>query len=242
MSGHRNKLAFAALATCLIALSGAPASAGVSLVVGTANNGNCYPFKCNDTGITSGESIDYEQIYSQNAFTGPITISTLNFFNYTGYNATAPVIDGDYLITLSTTTSPLGSGYPISLSNTETFFNGALGGETGNLTITGTPYTYNPSDGNLVMEVVATNQAGIYNYTTNGYFNSDSTGSSTTRAYDLLGGEYAGAYNDNIGLVTGFNAVPEPATWAFMLIGVGGVGAAMRKIARGSRNASSAIA
>jgi hypothetical protein len=32
--------------------------------------------------------------------------------------------------------------------------------------------------------------------------------------------------------VTGFNAVPEPATWAVMLLGFGGIGAAMRRSRR----------
>ncbi len=56
---------------------------------------------------------------------------------------------------------------------------------------------------------------------------------------DLIGAESAGFAIDNIrfaGLgqivVPGNNGVPEPATWAMMLIGFGAVGSAMRRSRR----------
>jgi hypothetical protein len=44
-----------------------PASA---LIVGTATplDGFCYPFNCNDSGISNGQSIDYVQLYSSLAY------------------------------------------------------------------------------------------------------------------------------------------------------------------------------
>ena len=58
----------------------------------------------------------------------------------------------------------------------------------------------------------------------------DSSGQFTSRAY--FSSQY-GNYADTFGVDTtfslvGVSAAPEPASWALMLLGVGGVGAALR--------------
>jgi len=206
------------------------AMAQVTVGTPTPGVGNCYPFSCNDSGSSSGQSIDYYQIYSSTAFSGPTTFDTISFAD-AGFGGPGDLIGGTYDILFSTTTAPLGSSFPIGpLSNTATFLNATLtaSGSTAGLTLTGTPYIYNPLDGNLVMEVVATNQDLVPNGSGNSYLAPDLSGSDATRAYDVTG---SGAANDLVALVTTFSVsgVPEPGTWAFMLLGFFGIGFAMRR-------------
>jgi len=49
------------LAVCL---GFAPGAHGATVTVGFHNTGNCYPFLCNDSGISSGQSIEYQQVYA----------------------------------------------------------------------------------------------------------------------------------------------------------------------------------
>ncbi len=198
------------------AASAFPAEA---LTIGTANSGNCYPFTCNDSGVSSGQSIDYQQIYSSSAFSGPLTIDTITFTN-APFGGTTQVLSGTYEILFGTTTEALGSNGPLSISNVETFYLNTLSttdvGAT--YTFSGTPYSYDPGLGNLVMEVVATNQEIVPNGSGNGYFASDTSGTVMSRSYRLGTGDWG---PDDVGLVTTFNGgtVPEPSTWAMMLVG-----------------------
>jgi hypothetical protein len=208
------------------------ASAGV--VIGTANGSGCYPFKCNDSGTSSGESIDYQQFYSASAFSGPISITSLTFYEYSDLNPGQPVLNGDYQITLGTVVGGLGSQSLATLSNAQTFFSGTLGGETGEtFTISGAGYNYDPSQGDLVMEVVVNNQDNAPNGFGNGYFEAEQASSVVSIAVDIP--NFASG-SDNSGLVTGFNdtaaPTPEPATWALMLAGIGGVGGMLRSARR----------
>lgn len=204
-----------------------PTTASASVTVGVGDTGNCYPFLCNDSGVSTGQSIDYQQIYSSAAFSGPISFNNITFYPWTG--GSSPVLSGNYTITFSTTTASLGAGYPVGpLSNIQTFFSGALGGETGDVSISGASYSYNPADGNLVMEVVATDQANVPNYSGNGYMEADDSGLVESRAFAFAGS--SSGYSDAVGLVTTFaTGVPEPTTWVIMLTGLGLAGGALRR-------------
>ena len=127
-----------------------------SVTVGTTYGGvaNGYPF----TGNTIGGTLDYEQIYSSTVFSGPITFNTITFFDTQAPGSV--VLSGNYDITFSYTSSPLNSDYPVAGTGTQTFFDGVLGGPTGtSFSISGTPFVYYPSLGNLLIDVHVTDQA-----------------------------------------------------------------------------------
>ena len=127
-----------------------------SVTVGTTYGGvaNGYPFTINAIGGT----LDYEQIYSSTAFSGPITFNTITFFDTQIPGSVVP--SGNYDITFSYTSSPLNSDYPVAGTGTQTFFDGVLGGPTGtSFSISGTPFVYDPSLGNLLIDVHVIDQA-----------------------------------------------------------------------------------
>ena len=88
-----------AFVVCLFLLTAMSASAGV--VVGLPADvgaGNCYPFGCSFTG-------EYQQVYNSGQFSGPITITDLEFYN-TAVGTDATAMNGDsWTIFLSTTSA-----------------------------------------------------------------------------------------------------------------------------------------
>jgi hypothetical protein len=122
------------------------------------NTGNCFPFGCAYNG-------HYQQVYTSSQFSGPVTITELYFYN-TQYNSGATAMNsGTWTISLSTTSANWNSLSPtfstnIGLDNTPVFSGNldqswAAFGDTVAIVLT-TPFTYNPSLGNLLMTVVAT--------------------------------------------------------------------------------------
>jgi PEP-CTERM motif len=191
--------------------SGALAS---TVTIGSDTSNNCAPFGC-----SVGGNWDYLQIFSAKAFSGPITFDKITFFDT---SFPGPVLSGDYNVSFSTTSAPLGVlSQPPSLRNTSAFFSGALGGPLiGNsFSIAGSPYTYNPSTGNLVMQIVVTNQQ--IKDGGGQYLDADEGGPFSRY---VTGSGFA-PFSDNVGLVTQFTVdVPEPSTWAMMLIGFAVIG------------------
>lgn len=118
----------------------------------------CFPLTCgNNYGVT-----DYQQVYTSSAFSGPISISQISFLrDLTGTTNSEPAT---FNIFLSTT--PLGvSGLttPLSANNgpdKQLFGNFSVGSTIPNvLSFTGTPFAYDPSKGNLFMDIVFTSTA-----------------------------------------------------------------------------------
>jgi hypothetical protein len=208
-------------AAVAITLSSAPALA--SITVGNADNGNCYPFSCGPTdGVT-----EYQEVYNKNAFSGPISFDTISFTMWPDENF-GPMDSGTYAVSFYIAANPfptLSSNLPLNegalLGNFGTFnLNGPM---PATLSLTGTTINYDPSLGDLLMDVGITNGisiSGRYNV----FFNADYTGTDVQRAFDGI----SGGGNVDGALQTTFGNVPEPATWAVLLIGFGAAGFIMR--------------
>lgn len=190
-----------------------PASAAV--IVGTAMGSvDCDPFFCNESGTSSGQSIDYMQEYSASAFPGPLSIGSVTFYDTI---IPGPILSGDYTITIGITSQPLGSTYPLTMASTAAFFSGHLGGPIGSsFTITGNSYAYDPSAGNLVIDIVAANQPVVPNGPNIGYFDTDYSGTYTTRSVHITSLD---PFHDSVGLVTGFDVANVPLPGSFPLFG-----------------------
>lgn len=211
----------------LFAVSSSSALADVT--VGSPWDGGCYPFSC----FTGDDGTTYQQVYGASSFSGPASISGISFDDY--YSVGADMGDATYSIDFYLT-----SKAPFGLSTDLTSNLGSLLGNFGTfhiagpapeplLTLTGNAFDYDPASGNLLMQVSV---LGFTRTACCGYWRTDrpeELGGVTSAA---VNGKYpAGSYN---GLVTTFKtsplgAVPEPASWAMIIVGFGLVGGAMRR-------------
>ena len=215
-----------------------PAMAG-TVIVGTpadTNTGNCYPFGCNyDKYVADGQ---YQQVYTQSLFTGPITITGLEFYNTQENGSATAMNTGTFTISLSTTAADWNTLSTVAASNIGSnntqVFSGSLAqpwtfGDTLSIAFS-TPFTYTPGVGaNLLLNIVATGTGdggGVndISFDTNGY-NHDALNGNT-----IFGRYYGGTADHGYGLVTGFDtgtgptsATPEPATFAFLSAGLAGL-------------------
>ena len=184
---------------------GMPADSGV---------GSCVPFGCN------GPNDEYQQVYMNSLFSGPITITGLEFFNTqfnSGAHEESAIDTGTFTVSLSTTSASWDtlSSTPannIGGNNTEVF-NGSLAqpwafGDTLSITFS-TPFTYVPGpSANLLLDIVVTGLGnsggpGEIFFDTNGYNNGGFNGN-TIFGRLSKGGFFPEFINSGYGLVTGF--------------------------------------
>ncbi len=202
------------MGTCAVAdvIVGQPADPG---------SGNCFPFGC-------PYDAEYQQVYSSSAFSAPITITGLQLFNTQDKSSATSLPSGTYTIDLSTTSAnwnTLSSTFASNVgADNAQVFSGNINqpwsfGDT--LTILfSTPFSYDPGNGNLLMDVVANGSGGGV------YFDTNSTDSTLGRVYCTAGESCSsGSVAPNYGLVTNFlsstSAVPEPSSIALVAVFAG---------------------
>jgi hypothetical protein len=195
----------------------APANADIVTIglPAISDDGNCIPFSCPVIeGITA-----FQQIYTETAFSGVFVISGIEFFNTQFLNGNTTLAGGTYTLSLSTTSKPVGGLDLNSPTNNlgpdnQVFFSGPLGSVSGGVKVfTGTPFSYNPALGNLLLTVTVTSPADSPPV----FLDQSQTEAATSFAAFTTSGTFP-----EPGLVTAFTStVPEPSPLVLLALPLG---------------------
>jgi hypothetical protein len=206
----RRRFAFLWVASLAAILPGAASAQ----IVGTgAGGGNLFPF-----GGPPSLSI-YQQIYTASNFAGPGLLQSVKFFRGTVAGVIRP---GTYDVYVSTTSVGVNGLSNVDFDgnrggNNALFGSYALSGFPGaELTFVGSPFFYDPSAGNLLLDIRISGAGtmGGANFRANG----DALGV-FSRTFDAPGGLGFQGW----GLQTGFvfvSTVPEPSTSLLIVAGI----------------------
>jgi len=206
---------------------------GDSIILGTDNGGNADPFAGPLAGFPGTE---YQEAYASSDFSGPISITGIDFFLEPGYSGTT-LYGATYQLSLSIITANIDNLSDTNLqsnlgADNTIFTTATLGGAAPNeLTFNGGPFSYDPSLGNLLLDIQISNVTG-----------------SGSAVFEDGGGEgpagivrYSNLYNGNTGygMVTEFDysapnnfsqfSAPEPGTLILLGCGLAGLLAGRRR-------------
>jgi hypothetical protein len=219
------RLSLSALATAVL-LAAAPAHAQDVSFGGPVGGSNAFPF--NDYHFFPANR--YQQLYTGSQFAQPVLIDAIRFTNTASVAGGFPgsIAAGTYLVRFAVTDRPengLGTDFDANVGGyTATFFSGTLAG--GLLRIAGNPYLFDPSRGNLLMDVTVLSQ-DPYAFLSLDFSRSSTDG--TSRVFNTFPLPFTPSIVrvDDFGLNTTFEtrpavvATPEPASLALVAGGLG---------------------
>ncbi len=196
--------------------------------------GNCLPFGCANPSFT-----EFQYIYSANDFPVTIAINEIDFFEAPGILFNGQLDSGTYAVYLSTSPSSViapSTTFADNLGTDNALFTTLVltGGPVPNvLSIPGGPFVYDPSMGNLLIDIQA---SGVSNIGDLGFFAIPQTVGDDSRR--VVGSGATGTV-DQATLVTQFSGenvsiVPEPGTMTLVAIGLMGVVTRARRRSRGT--------
>lgn len=165
---------------------------------------------CNDSGSGAGPSIQYQQVNPSGAFgSNPVSITSETFdWNYAQpFGGNGTLLGGNIAGYLSTTEAQMNNPNADCLSCNV----GEVATHVFDFTIPGrgipfgqsytinnsTPFLFNPSEGNLLLDIFVSNQDLVPNDYGNSYNDATDLGTLTSRAFAFNGND--SRFSDNVG-------------------------------------------
>ena len=181
-------------------------------IIGLPSSGaNAFPFG----GSISANPTRYQQVYSSTAFSGPIDIGTIQFFTETP----GDLASGTFTLSFSTTSVAVDALDTVNFDSNlgldnQLFVSQVLSGGPAPsvLSFTGTAFHYDPTVGNLLLDIQISgfSQVGIPSFYAS---RNGDAGGLFSRAHDFDSGF------EGYGLIT--DVIPVPAPGAILLGGIG---------------------